>query len=1138
MLAALCLLGALAGPIAAAHATTLAPSLSEAASPAGIQNGGTTSLQFFLSNPNDGPGNALSGIGFTETIPTGLLLVDNSGNPLSGDVFSSCSGNGTVTVDPTAKTITLQDVALSAGGACFFSVKVKATSPGSKTATTSTIDSIEGGSGAPASVTIDILGPPSLAVAFGAPSILVNATTTMTYTITNSNGVDQTGVAFSDTLPAGLTVATPNNLTGSCGGGATITAAAGSSSVSLSGGTVTASSTCTFSVDVKATSAGTKTNITGAVSSTNGGTGSAAPPATLLVVQQPTIATSFGAASIKVGGAPTTASFTITNPNAGTALTGVGFSDTLPAGLVVAMLPGVSGPCGSGGTISAVAGSSTISLSGSTLAAGASCTFTVNVAGTTPGAKTNTTGAVTSTESGPASTANASVNVFVPPTVAIAFGAPSMALGDASPLTFTITNPAGNGGSLGSVGVTGTLPAGLVVNTPNGLTGTCGGGTITAVAGSTSIVLSGATLTAGASCSYSVDVLANTTIGTKTVTTNAPNSTEGGSGTAASTSIDVAAAASLHLAFTPPSVAVGGTSTLTYTLANPTLNTVALDNVGFTDALPSGMTLTTPSGLSGSCGGGTITAPDGGNEVDLSGATLPVHGSCAFSVSVTASTLGTLTTTTSAITSSTGGNGAPASASLLVLQGPTLTTAFGAASIGAGHPVAASFTIHNPNPGTTLTGVALADTLPTGLVVAAPNGATGTCGGGTVTASPGGSAISLSGGSLAANASCTFSVNVTGTSPGLKTNTTGNVTSAQSGPTTNASASVTVYAPPTIASAFGAPAVAKGGSTTLAFTITNPVGNGADLTGVGFSDTLPAGLAIDSPNGVVSTCGTAVAVAGTPDITLSGATMPAGGTCSLTVNVVATGSGVLTNTTGPVTSTEAGSGATTTASLVVPSAPVLQIAFGAPSITLTELTTLTFTVSNPNPIQLTGVGFTDTFPSGLVLVTLKAIVGSCPSGTITATAGTSSVSLTGATLAANASCTFAVYVSGATLGAKDNSTGATTSIQSGSGGTASARLVIAPVVTPPPPSTTTTPTTPPPTTKTPKTPTKVVCVVPKLTGKTLTQAKKLLTKGHCKLGTIKRKKVKSTKGGRISAQGSKAGAKHRSGAHVTITLAK
>jgi uncharacterized repeat protein (TIGR01451 family) len=72
------------------------------------------------------------------------------------------------------------------------------------------------------------------------------------------------------------------------------------------------------------------------VTSTNGGTGNTGT-ATLgvVVVAPPSIAKAFSPNPIAVGGV-STLTFTITNPNAGTSLTGVAFTDTFPAGLQVA----------------------------------------------------------------------------------------------------------------------------------------------------------------------------------------------------------------------------------------------------------------------------------------------------------------------------------------------------------------------------------------------------------------------------------------------------------------------------------------------------------------------------------------------------------------------------------------------------------------------------------------------------------------------------------------------------------------------------------------------------------------------------------------------------------------------------------
>ncbi len=124
--------------------------------------------------------------------------------------------------------------------------------------------------------------------------------------------------------------------------------------------------------------------------------------------------------------------------------------------------------------------------------------------------------------------------------------------------------------------------------------------------------------------------------------------------------------------------------------------------------------------------------------------------------------------------------------------------------------------------------------------------------------------------------------------------------------------------------------------------------------------------------------------------------------------------------------------------------PAISKAFGAASVALNGSTSLTFNLSNPNTANsLSGIGFTDTLPSGQVVSTPNGLTGSCGGGTITASAGSNSVSLSAATLTASTSCTFAVNVTGTTSGTQKNTTSAVTSTEAGSGATASATLIVA-----------------------------------------------------------------------------------------------
>ena len=124
----------------------------------------------------------------------------------------------------------------------------------------------------------DVLTAPGISKAFGSKSFHVGETTSLSFTISNSNSLQLTGVGFTDTLPPGLLIATPNGLTGSCGGGP-ITATAGSNTISLSGAALLAGTNCTFSVNVLATTIGVQTNVTSTITSTQTGAGGVASAA-------------------------------------------------------------------------------------------------------------------------------------------------------------------------------------------------------------------------------------------------------------------------------------------------------------------------------------------------------------------------------------------------------------------------------------------------------------------------------------------------------------------------------------------------------------------------------------------------------------------------------------------------------------------------------------------------------------------------------------------------------------------------------------------------------------------------------------------------------------------------------------------
>ncbi|MDQ1315326.1 MAG: biosis protein MshQ [Pseudomonadota bacterium] len=242
---------------------------------------------------------------------------------------------------------------------------------------------------------------------FSPATIAVGGSSVLTISIGNSPPPGGTGsISFTDNYPANLKNAATPAASSSCGG--TVTAAAGGASLSFSGGSLNGNNVCTVTVTVTSTVAGSYLNSTGTVTTAGAGNGAAATATLTVTANPPIVAKSFTPNSIAVGGASTLA-VTLTNSNA-VAATGVAFTDAYPSvALTNASPTGLSNSCG--GIATAVAGASSLSLNGGTIAANSSCTVSVTVTSAVAGGYLNSTGPVVTGNVGTGTAATATLTV-------------------------------------------------------------------------------------------------------------------------------------------------------------------------------------------------------------------------------------------------------------------------------------------------------------------------------------------------------------------------------------------------------------------------------------------------------------------------------------------------------------------------------------------------------------------------------------------------------------------------------------------------------------------------------------------------------------------------------------------------------
>ena len=112
--------------------------------------------------------------------------------------------------------------------------------------------------------------------------------------------------------------------------------------------------------------------------------------------------------------------------------------------------------------------------------------------------------------------------------------------------------------------------------------------------------------------------------------------------------------------------------------------------------------------------------------------------------------------------------------------------------------------------------------------------------------------------------------------------------------------------------------------------------------------------------------------------------------------------------------------------------------------------TITFTLTNPNSVGLTGVSFTDTYPAGMTNTDPLAAGGTCLNVETTAVAGGSSFHITAGDVPGAASCTITVNITATATGTNTTSV-LTTNEASDSAAGGSATLTVNNAPTPPPP---------------------------------------------------------------------------------------
>ena len=1028
-----------------AVARAQAPSFSMSLSPETVGIGSCAELTFEVQNNSGAEINDLS---FTLNLPAGVVLSDPA-NPISdcGGTFDATDGGNT---------ITLTGGSLGSNASCSASVGLTLLAEGPFSIISSDLTSDAGNSGN-ASVTIGIpSNGPALGFtkSFAESPVRLGGQTTLTYTIQNQSQTDAVGISFSDDLSPGIVVAGQPNIVNNCPD-STLTAIAGSQTVTFSGATLAAGQTCIISLDIVGLVAGRNISVSNNISSSFPG-GNSVPSGracgTLQVIPPEDLADiSFSKAfvedTINPGGT-TDLVFTLTNNSQTETFTEITFLDDLNA-----MLPGAVAtnlPQEGGFIVNATfdgSGSSVLDSSWQYLDQlqnenGRNDDYPLDASGV---GWTSTGFNTTTSNIGPWISGNAPfqagvIDAFPPGTPAVLGGIDAADNGQNLVTTylfrknFTLNAEQANinNWSLDYVFDDGAI---IYIN----------GTEVFRSAGIPDGVITTTTLSGlGEETSRS-----SSQVDLSGILDEGPNTI----------------AVELHQT-TLDSSDAGFLLDLLPASSSPTAGFAFVDDTfeGTNDAGSADGTLNPNGGFSG--GGIDVTiggknfitgffnpASSGGwkktfTVAEASSIEVSVRYRMVLDSSYEGDEFGQALLEIDGVRY---GNSSSNSLSQLnggagVNQDTGWRVYTNSIFLAAGeHDIVLGAYNNQSNSGTEVTQVFFDD-----IQIGTPARPAAICGPNSQIA--GRDVLSLTGGELAPGQSCSFRVGVSipASAPfGDYKNRTSLISTVVGGrrlvgfPATDTLDVVPI--PLAFSSSFSPSNISLNGTSTLTFSIDNQ-GSQAEATDVTFSATLPDGMALAADPEATSTCGgDLTAPAGGNTFNFSNGTIGAGEVCTVTVDVVGQTTGNLNMTSGNLLSTLGDSG-TTSSTLSINPPPAFSMSFTPDEINAGQVSTLTLTIDNrASNAPATDLNLANELPDGLILANPSNARTTCQGGSLLAISGTDQFSYSGGTVPAGQICTVSVGITSSEGANYLNTTQKLTS-SLGDSGTASDSLDVLPTV--------------------------------------------------------------------------------------------